>query len=182
MWCFHPHRLWLWSNPRYDVFIIEEYWTVVGSPDALYKSFAELLRSKFKPVLLEDALWLDDPYLLSEEMKDKANTQSPYGQGNADLPSLDDWTPLLSNEEMNNYKGYLKNLGMDQLPPKERPLRAVAVGQSPDEFPMQSTEGGVCCAFTKTSTARIMITGKERWISACEKMAMFGFPVNKDIL
>ena len=151
---------------------------MVDNPEAIYMALKEYLNTKLKPVFVEHTVWLDDPNLLREEMEQTANKNC--GLDSLETVPLDDWQSLLSENKMKNYQGYLSKLEMDDIPVSERPLRLVAVAQDPVERPMQSTPGGVCCAFTSSSTTRLMITNKNRWLTAIEKAAMFGFPVHED--
>lgn len=166
---------------RYDIFILEDFWTVSGSPNEIYDEMkAFVLEHCPAPVTLADAVWLEDPFLLREEMAATANRNCLCGQANIQKVGLEDWTQLLSKEESDNYSVYLKKLGMLEVPAAERELKAVAVTQDPEEFPFMSKDDGTCCAFTTSSTKRIMLTSKNRWLSAVEKLAMAGLPVSQD--
>lgn len=164
---------------RYDVFILEEYWEVVDAPEKVYASLVEVVKAKLVPVFMKDAVWLDDEQLLREEMVSMVNQNSEETADSAAHLPLDDWTPLLSQAERDNYLAYLKLYGMHDTKVLDRDLKAVAVSQNPEKFPTASTDAGVCCTFT-TNTSRIMITNKDRWLTAVEKCAMAGLPVLKD--
>lgn len=163
---------------RYDVFILDEFWAVVDKPEDLYNAMTENLQSKLKPVQLNDCVWLDDPVHLREEMVQTAN-QNCFAEDPSTVP-LDDWLPLLSKDERDNLQKYLVKLNMSEVPLHERPLRVVALSQDPTHMPMMSTDAGVCCAFTASSTSRLMLTNQNRWMTAREKAAMCGFPVHED--
>lgn len=164
---------------RYDIFILEEYWEVVDSPEKIYASLVEVVKAKLVPIYMKDAVWLDDENLLREEMVSMVNQNSTHTSESAGTIPVDDWTPLLSPTECDNYIAYLKMYGMHDKEVQDRELKAVAVSQNPSKFPTASNDAGVCCTFT-TNTSRIMITNKNRWLTAVEKCAMAGLPVLKD--
>eukprot|EP00438_Fugacium_kawagutii_P002424 Skav227973 [mRNA] locus=scaffold3773:15813:17004:- [translate_table: standard] len=164
---------------QYDVLVLEKFWDVHGDPEDMYKQLAANLKQKFEPVLFEDILWVDDPVALRQEMEQSANKNSLTKP--EDIPNVpfDDWTCLLSKDELDNYKQYLKKFGMADMDPKDRQHRCCAVQQDAEGWGMTSTEDGVCCGFTCRSTTRLMVTGLERWVTAMEKAAMAGFPVHE---
>lgn len=150
---------------------------MVDSPEEVYKSLAKVVTEKLQPVFMEEALWVEDENMLRQEMAATA-TQTATTKAVHETP-LNDWTSLLSDKEQKKYQAYLADLGMSDTVVQDRPLRAVAVSQSPDFIPMTSTVDGVCCGFT-LSTPRVMLTNKNRWICALEKCAMAGLPVLED--
>lgn len=168
------------SACRYDVLVLEKFWDVEGSPEDTYQELAANLKEKFEPVLFPDTLWLDDPVALRQEMEQHANKNSPTNPEDIPKVPLDNWTSLLSKDELVNYQEYLKQFKMEDMNPKDRPRRCCALQQDAAEgWGMSSTEDGVCCGLTCRSTTRLMVTGLERWVTSMEKAAMAGFPVHQ---
>lgn len=159
--------------------VLEKFWDLKGSPEDMYQQLAANLKEKLEPVLFSDILWLDDPVALRQEMEHHTNKNAPTNPEDIASVPLDNWTTLLSEDELINYNQYLKQFKMEDIDPKDRPRRCCAVQQDAESRKMSSTEGGVCCAFTCGSTTRLMVTGLERWVTAMEKAGMAGFPVHE---
>ncbi|CAK9030552.1 unnamed protein product [Durusdinium trenchii] len=169
-------------NPRcrrYDVFILPEMWNVHGNPADAYNSMKQHIKDQIEPVHLSGVIWVTQEHDLRMEMQDSYNRNCELPLDKVASISLQDWTALLSQEERENYSGYLKRLDMADKEVQDRELCVVAVQQDPVAFPMQS-RGGTLPAFTTDSTKRLMVTNRDRWMLAKEKLACFGFPVCKE--
>lgn len=153
-------------------------WNVHGNPADAYNSMKQHIKDQIEPVHLSGVIWVTQEHDLRMEMQDSYNRNCELPLDKVASISLQDWTALLSQEERENYSGYLKRLDMADKEVQDRELCVVAVQQDPVAFPMQS-RGGTLPAFTTDSTKRLMVTNRDRWMLAKEKLACFGFPVCK---
>ncbi|CAK9072952.1 unnamed protein product [Durusdinium trenchii] len=175
----------LWTfllDKKYDIFILEKYLEVVNDPAAIYASLVEHVQSLIEPVSVYDAAWMtyeENERDFRGEMIANRNANSTVAAHEVHSVNLSDWTPLLSDIEQKNYQQYLQSLGQDSLPRHEREIRGVCVGQDP-VFMNMSGSPSKLPAFTTDSTKRIMLTDRDRWLTAAEKVAVTGFPVHKD--
>ncbi len=161
---------------RYDILIKDAFFDVVDDPAEVYGALSKHVKSKLSPVNMEDAVWLKDPKELRRELIESANIKCHLTEAQLEALDLGDWQHALSDTEKSNYKQYLSDLKMAESK-SERPLRAVCVGQNPEKRFMAGSE--TCFpAFTKSSTRRVMLTSHDRWLSAQEKMALYGWPVH----
>ncbi len=167
------------SKQRYDLFVLEEFVEIVEDPEAIYHQLVEHVQADLKPVSLDQVAWETNLVKLKWEMQDTANLNSPLSPQDIEEMSTDDWKPLLSDAERKKYDGYLKKLGMDDVPKEKRGIRAVCVGQDPERYCMAGSETKLP-SFTCESTKRIMMTHLDRWLTAREKASLTGFPVHKD--
>lgn len=155
---------------------------MVNDPAAIYASLVEHVQSLIEPVSVYDAAWMtyeENERDFRGEMIANRNANSTVAAHEVHSVNLSDWTPLLSDIEQKNYQQYLQSLGQDSLPRHEREIRGVCVGQDP-VFMNMSGSPSKLPAFTTDSTKRIMLTDRDRWLTAAEKVAVTGFPVHKD--
>ncbi|CAK9084514.1 unnamed protein product, partial [Durusdinium trenchii] len=125
---------------RYDVFILEKYFSVVDDPEAVYLELSTMLQDKISPVKMEHIAWVTEERDLLEEISESANKNAAAPTGKVTAEHLKDWLQFLSATELQNYEAYLEKLGLGSTPREERPLRAVAVGQNPDKLFMAGSE------------------------------------------
>ncbi|CAK9060774.1 unnamed protein product, partial [Durusdinium trenchii] len=176
----------LHANSRkrvYDVFILDKYMEQVLDPAQVYSNMVNHLQSVLEPVPLEDVAWMEAesfPHELRQEMLENCNQNCALDRDKILHMDMSDWRVLLSSSEQANYRAYLKDLGQADLPKESRPIRAVCVSQDPSFINMGGSPEKLP-AFTTDSTRRIMLTSKERWLTAAEKMAITGFPVHKEL-
>ena len=151
---------------------------MLDDPLRVYQELSTHVTSKLAPVKLQDAVWLKDPSLLRDELLDSANANCGLTLDQLQLMDLNDWRPALSQSEQEHYQKYLDGLEMPENL-SERPLRGVCVSQNPD-FIFMAGSNTSFPVFTKSSTRRVMLTSQNRWLSAIEKMALYGWPVHPD--
>ena len=167
---------------RYDIFVLEEYFEVNGNPEEIYEKLVSHVQLGMVPVSMRDITWLRDPIKLKGEMEQHANQNCLISQEEIhDMDVNASWVPLLSKVEAEKYAEYLQKLKMDSIPTHERDVRGVAISQDPQDYCMWGS-ASTLPSFTTESTKRLMITHVDRWLCADEKMALTGFPVQKDCL
>eukprot|EP00438_Fugacium_kawagutii_P013977 Skav200728 [mRNA] locus=scaffold274:25283:38105:- [translate_table: standard] len=165
----------------YDIFVLEEFVSVVAKPDEIYSQLVSHVQAGVPPVELAHVAWEKSEQHLREEMLAIANEKCSLTEDQILAMDLSDWQPLLSEEERKKYAGYLNKLNMNDLPKEDRPVRAVCVAQNPEDRPMMGSATSLP-SFTTDSTKRTMMTHLDRWLTAREKAALTGFPVHEDSL
>ena len=161
------------------MFLQDQFFTVVGDPVEMYESLKKYLQSQLDPVLMEHVAWVTDESILREEMLDSYNSKCNLSEEEIQKVDLKNWKPLLSQEEWNNYPGYLQKYYMNHLDPKIRPIRGMCVSQDP-KFCCMAGSSETLPTFTKDSTRRVMMSNLDRWLTAYEKLAISGFPIHQD--
>lgn len=161
--------------------ILEQFFEVVDDPVEVYQRISAFLQEKLQPVTMGHVCWATDPKDILHEVQENYNKSC--GLSLTEVSDIfsngdGDWLKLLSKTERDNYANYLEKLEMTDIPTMKREARGVCVSQNPDVVCMSGSAEALP-AFTRESTKRIMMTNKDRWILALEKLAISGFPVHK---
>lgn len=161
--------------------ILEQFFEVVDDPVEVYQRISAFLQEKLQPVTMGHVCWATDPKDILHEVQENYNKSC--GLSLTEVSDIfsngdGDWLKLLSKTERDNYANYLEKLEMTDIPTMKREARGVCVAQNPDVVCMSGSAEALP-AFTRESTKRIMMTNKDRWILALEKLAISGFPVHK---
>ncbi len=152
----------------------KERCVVVSNPMQVYEDMCHILRRHIGFGVAD--LWIeDDTGELDTEMESFGNKS---GERHALYRHRGDWTPLLSKSERENLEAYMQRWKEDRHDEAgDNANVCFQLSQNALVRPSMTSKQGQLPTFRSTSSTRMWVPSKKRWMTGREKLACLGFKV-----